>query len=207
MAKESGNTRTKNGGFKEGDSNFNGKITGVQSLKAIKNKKIYSEVGGAIGRFHSVLGVRQREIKLANLPITTLGVHVTENGQSAGIFLNRKVFNSKDSTTQSIVNIVKGGYESGFTTKTNKPIAHVVTHELAHATWNEHLTTEKAKQASGEIYGLFKQFKKDKSKKDYGRYAHSDVGEFFAEVCTKAVHGNSDKYTTRIKQIIKKYNL
>lgn len=33
------------------------------------------------------------------------------------------------------------------------------------------------------------------------------VNEFWAEVCTKAVHGKADKYTKAAKDIIKKYKL
>lgn len=47
----------------------------------------------------------------------------------------------------------------------------------------------------------------DKSKQGYGKYAKTNVNEFWAEVCTKAVHGKADKYTKAAKDIIKKYKL
>ena len=39
------------------------------------------------------------------------------------------------------------------------------------------------------------------------KYAKTNVNEFWAEVCTKAVHGKADKYTKAAKDIIKKYKL
>lgn len=49
--------------------------------------------------------------------------------------------------------------------------------------------------------------KKDKTKKGYGRYSMTNVNEFWAETVTKAVHGRSDKYTTAVKRIARKYKL
>ena len=46
------------GGLKENDSNYKGKIGKLESLSTIKNPAVYKEVGSAISRFHSVLGVR-----------------------------------------------------------------------------------------------------------------------------------------------------
>ena len=49
--------------------------------------------------------------------------------------------------------------------------------------------------------------KKDKTKKGYGRYSMTNVNEFWAETVTKAVHRRSDKYTTAVKRIARKYKL
>lgn len=35
----------------------------------------------------------------------------------------------------------------------------------------------------------------------------TNVSEFWAETVTKAIHGKSDKYTTAVKNIAKKYKL
>ena len=54
---------------------------------------------------------------------------------------------------------------------------------------------------------LYKKWGNDKSKQGYGKYAKTNVNVFWAEVCTKAVHGKGDKYTKAAKDIIKKYKL
>lgn len=207
MAKASGKTREKTGGkFVVGDDNYKGKIGKVESLKTIQTREVYNSVKDAIARFHSVLGVRQRNIKLADLD-EALGVHVTKDGQSAGVYLNKSFFQPSSVTTQSIAKTIKDSYDTGFLTRTNQPISHVVSHELAHALWNTHLTTKNALEAAPEIKALYRQWVADKSKKSYGAYASSSLGEWFAETTVKAVHGSSDEYTRKLKEIIKKHNL
>lgn len=44
-------------------------------------------------------------------------------------------------------------------------------------------------------------------KSGYGKYAETNVSEFWAETVTKAIHGKSDKYTKKVKEICKKYKL
>lgn len=209
MAKTSGsNSRPpKSGGLRENDSNYKGKIGKTESLVSIKNPTVYKSVKEGISRFHSVLGVRQKDIKLAKLDPGVGGVHITANGVSKQVVLNKSVFNGKNTTTQSISKWAEAGYKSGHLTKTNKPVAHIVTHELAHATWNSHLKSPNARAASKSVNTLYKSWRKDKKKSGYGKYATSNVNEFFAEVSTKAVHGKADKYTRKVKDIIKKYDL
>lgn len=202
-----GITPNNKGGLKPGDSTFKGKIGKLESLSTIKNKYIYKAVGEAISRYHSVLGVRQQNVKIASLPPGYGGVHVTSGGKSDVVVISKSIFNGKGATTQSVANWAKKGYDSGWTTTTNKPIAHIVTHELAHATWNDSLTKANAVAASPAINKVYKTWMKDKSKKGYGEYAKTNVSEFFAETITKAVHGKSDKYTKQLKGIIKKYKL
>lgn len=86
-------------------------------------------------------------------------------------------------------------------------MAHIITHELAHATWNSNLSSPNAKAAGKSVNSLYKKWRADKGKSGYGKYASTNVSEFWAEVCTKAVHGKSDKYTSAAKGIIKKYKL
>ncbi len=199
------------GGLKKGDFDFKGKVGKVESLSTIKNPAVYKEVKSAISRFHSVLGVRQREVKVGELPAGTGGVHITAgNGiemKSKMVVLSKSVFNGKGSTPQSVAAWAKHGYDSGHLTKTNKAVSHIVTHELAHATWNQHLTAPNARAASKSINAMYKNFLKDKRAKGYGKYAKTNVSEFWAEVCTKAVHGRADSYTRAAKNIIKKYGL
>lgn len=204
MAKGSKSVKT-TGGFSPDDTSYKGSIGNVRSLKTIKERQVYNEVGAAISRFESVLGIRQKNIKLADLEDYVNGVHVTSaDGRSEGIYLNAKVFDMKKPEIEART---RNSYKSGWTTETNKPIAHTVTHELAHATWNSHLKGEKYAKAGKEIEKLYKAWMKDNTKKGYGTYAKSNVNEFFAETCTKAIHGVGDKYTQAVKDIIKKYNL
>lgn len=209
MAKTSGsNSRPpKTGGLPEGDSNYKGKIGKPESLVSIKNPAVYKSVKESISRFHSVLGVRQKDIKIATMDAGIGGVHISQGGVSKQVVLNKQVFNGKNTTTQSVAKWAETGYKSGHLTKTNKPVAHIVTHELAHATWNAHLSSPNAKAAGKSVNTLYKKWKVDKVKSGYGKYANTNVSEFWAEVCTKAVHGKSDKYTTAAKGIIKKYQL
>lgn len=209
MGRNSGSNRK--GGMTEGDFDAGGK--GVKmpkdlaGLVSIQNPQVYKSVKQAISRFHSVLGVRQKEVKIGTLPSGVGGVHFTENGASKLVVLSKSVFNGKGTTTGSVSKWAESGYRSGHLTKTNKAVAHIPTHELAHATWNAHMTSPKHKAAGKEIQSVYRSWLRDKKKSGYGKYASSNVSEFFAEVCTKAIHGKSDKYTTRIKGIIKKHGL
>ena len=209
MAKTSGSNKKppKSGGLKEGDSNYKGKMGKMEPLASIKNPQVYKSVKESISRFHSVLGVRQKDIKIATLQAGVGGVHITSGGQSKQVVLNKSVFNGKNTTKKSVESWAATGYKSGHLTKTNKPVAHIITHELAHATWNAHLTTPSAKAASKSVNSLYKKWRSDSKKSGYGSYAKTNVSEFWAEVCTKAVHGKSDKYTKAAKGIIKKYKL
>lgn len=195
------------GGLKENDSNYKGKIGKLESLSTIKNPAVYKEVTSAISRFHSVMGVRERNVKIATLGAGIGGVQVSEGGKSQAVVLNKSVFNGKGTTTQSVSAWAKSGYNSGHLTQTNKPVAHIVTHELAHASWNSSLTGANQKAAGKEIVKLYRKWAGDKSKKGYGKYAATNRDEFWAEVVTKAVHGKADKYTTAAKAIAKKYGL
>lgn len=201
MGRNSGGVR---GGLQPGDSSYNGNVKNIESLVKMKDQQVYKATKEAISRYHAVLGVRQKNVKLADLSAGTLGVHVTSDGKSEAVFLNKKAFNQKKG---DIIRQTKKGYDSGWSTRTNKPIAHTVTHELAHATWNSHLTGANHVAAGKEVKDLYKSWLKDKKKSGYGKYAHTNVNEFWAEVSTKAVHGKADKYTKKVKQIVKKYKL
>ena len=126
-------------------------------------------------------------------------------GKSKGILLNEKFF---DRSKNTIIKDVKTNhYATGFKNKTNRPLQHTITHELAHATWNASMTSSKAKAAGKEIRNLYKVWMRDKKKTGYGSYGRTNTSEFFAETVTKAIHGNADRYTKRIKTIVNKYQL
>ena len=179
----------------------------LESLNSIKDRKVYKAVKESISRYESVLGVRQRDIKLGELPTGVGGVHVTQGGKSKIVVLNKEIFNGEKTNLKKLSNWSEKAYKSGHLTSTNKPTAHIVTHELAHATWNEHQIGSMQKKAGFEINKVYNNWIKDTKKKGYGDYAKTNESEFFAEVVTKAIHGKKDKYTAKVKGIIKKYNL
>lgn len=201
MGRNSSGTR---GGLQPGDSNYKGSIKNVESLVKMKDPQMYKETKSAISRYHAVLGVRERNVKLATLSAGTLGVQVSYGGKSDAIYLNKFYFNQGAKAVKAQTN---KGYSSGWHTKTNKPLAHTVTHELAHATWNSSLGGANQKAAGKEIGTLYKKWKADTKKQGYGEYAKTNVDEFWAETITKAVHGKRDKYTLKVKDICKKYKL
>ena len=191
-------------GTNDGGGQYKGKVTNVGSLVEMKDKAMYKVTKEAISRYHTVMGVRQRNVKLADLGGTAYGVHITKNGKSEAVYLDRKHF---DTGAKNVSKEHSKNYKSGWSTTTNKPVAHTVTHELAHATWNAHMTSANHKAAGKEVEALYKKWKSDKRKKGYGKYAESNVSEFWAETVTKAVHGKPDKYTKAVKAIAKKYKL
>lgn len=187
-----------------GDNNYQKDVTGVEDLVTIKDPEVYREIKSAIARYHSVMGVREQRVKLADLGEGELGAQINERGVSQGVYLNKQIHNLK---RKDIESIVKGDYQSGFLTKTNKAIAHSVTHELAHATWGSDMTKPNYVAAHKEISKLFDTWKRDKTKRGYGEYSKSNIDEFWAETVTKAVHGKSDKYTRAVKSIAKRWDL
>lgn len=205
MGKSSGSERK--GGFSGGDDAVGRSVSikNVRGLATIKDGAVYKEMKEGISRYHSVMGVRQKNVKIADLPERYNGVHQTLNGESEGVYLNSKVFDNL--TKSGIRERVQKAYDSGWSTRTNKPIQHTITHELAHATWNSHLKSPNARAARADISKLQKEWFKDRSKKGYGEYATTNINEFWAEVSAKAVHGTPDKYTRAAKAIVKKYKL
>lgn len=191
-------------GTNDGSGQFKGKVSNVGSLVEMKDKAMYKATKEAISRYQTVMGVRQRNVKLADLGGSAFGVHITRDGKSEAVYLDRKHF---DTGAKNVARAHSNNYKSGWSTKTNKPVAHTVTHELAHATWNAHMTGANQKAAGNEVKKLYSQWKRDKRKKGYGKYAETNVSEFWAETVTKAVHGESDKYTKAVKAIAKKYKL
>lgn len=153
------------------------------------------------------MGVKERSVRMADLdPIGALGVtYIGAEGKSAGILLNERFFDRKKNTV--INDIKRNHYDTGFKSRTNAPLQHTMTHELAHATWNASMTDKNSKAAGVEIKALYRKFLKDKRKKGHGSYGASSVSEFWSETVTKAIHGTPDKYTREIKKIAKKYKL
>ena len=202
------------GGMREQNRETAGSMTeirNVTSLKEIQDPEVYRETSNAISRFHSVLGVRERDIKLADIitnnpSFHTRGVQFTDpiTGTNTGIYLQRGDFMRSRAEIESSM---KSAYAKGWSTETNKPIAHTVTHELGHALWNGAHKTENAQAAGKEIKALYKAWMRDPGAPGYGKYATTNVDEFWAETVTKAVHGKQDKYTAEVKRIVRDYKL
>lgn len=180
-------------------------IKNPRDLATIKDNAVYREMKQGISRYHAVMGVRERSIKVADLPISIYGVQASRDGKGEAIYLNSKIYDNM--SRKAIREKVNESYNSGWSTRTNKPIQHTITHELAHATWNSDMKSANAKAAGKEITKLGIQWLNDKNRKGYGKYAESSVDEFWAEVVAKAVHGTPDKYTRKAKAIAKKYKL
>lgn len=182
-------------------------VKNSRSISTIKDRSVARELQQGISRFHAVLGVRERSVRIADLSgMNALGVtYIGGEGKSNGILLNEKFFDRKRKTIISEVR--KNHYDSGFKNRTNAPLQHTITHELAHATWNARMSTAKARGAKKEITSLYRRWLGDKKKKGYGSYGATNVSEFWAEAVTKAVHGKADKYTKRVINIVRKYKL
>lgn len=180
------------------DTTYKGSIRNVESLVKMKDPAMYKAAKEAISNFSAKLGTPERNVKLADLSGNVLGI-----GSKGEVYLNKKYFNK---SVKEFGNVMERNYDSGHMTKTNKPLAHVITHELAHAAWTSDLRTPQAIAAGKEIRKLYKSWSKTAGK-GYGTYAKSNIDEFWAEVSTKAAHGKADKWTRTAKQIYKKYKL
>lgn len=201
MGKSSGGTRD----FPKGGDLYEYEVKNVRDLATIKDNAVYREMKRGISRYHAVMGVRQRSVKVADLPSDVRGAHASIGGKSISIYLNSQIYDKY--TKSALEKQVRRSYDTGWSARTNKPIQHTITHELAHATWNSKMKSANAQAAGKEISKLGKQWLNDKRKKGYGKYGESSVDEFWAEVIAKAVHGTADKYTRRAKAIAKKYKL
>lgn len=188
------------------DSSYKGSVKNVRDLVSVKDPNVYRELKEGISRFHSTLGVREREVKIATLSPRVMGVQMTNvaSGKSAGVYLNSRYFDQKRGWIHD--NLSKQ-MKDGWQTKTKKPVQHVVMHELGHALWNTALKSPAAQNASPEIHKLYKTWVKDRKKKGYGEYSKSNIDEFWAETTAKACRGDQDHYTRAVKAIVKKYKL
>lgn len=205
MGKSSGSDRKSSGGGikNDGGGNYKGSIKNIESLKNIKDRELQREIQQGISKYESRIGIRTPEIMLAELQ-GAYGVHVTSNGESKAVYLDKRTF--KNGSVKKITAIKKGAYSTKFLTKTNKPVQHTIIHELGHATWNSALKSKGAVKAGKSIREMYAKFSKEKPK-GYGKYAYSNVNEFWAEVTTKAVLGTSDEYTRFVKRTIKQHKL
>ena len=174
------------------------------STGGMKHRDMEKQINRAISRYEAVMGVRERTIKLADIPGAYGVTFIGANG-SQGIYLSRKHFDQSKKKFEA--DYKKANYESGFKNVTNRAAQHTVTHELAHATWTSSYTSTKHRAAGKEIQKLYHSWAKDKKKKGYGTYGKTNVDEFWAEVITKGIHGRSEKKTKKAIGIARKYKL
>lgn len=174
-------------------------------LDTLPNREVVKALNSAISTYEAKIGLRERNIKVADIGGGDYGVTgITTNG-SNGVYLNRQFFSGKKKDIERVYK--ESNYATGLKNVTNRAIKHTITHELAHATWTDAYSKPHQKAAGKEIKALFKTWKADTKKKGYGSYGTKDVNEFFAEGVTKALHGKQDKYTRKLLNIVNKYNL
>ena len=180
------------------DTTYKGAIKNVESLVKMQDPSMYKAAKEAISNFAAKLGTPERNVKLADLQGNVMGI-----GSKGQVYLNKKYFNQ---SSKDFARTMQQNYDAGHLTKTGKPMAHVINHELAHAAWSSSNASPKALAAGKAISKLYVKWSKSGGK-GYGAYAKSNVDEFWAEVSTKAAHGKSDKWTKAAKNIYKKFNL
>lgn len=68
------------------DSSYKGSVKNVRDLVSVKDPNVYRELKEGISRFHSTLGVREREVKIATLSprvIWYYGKFLEQNGEAS----------------------------------------------------------------------------------------------------------------------------
>lgn len=190
-------------------SQFKVMKAGAISIDDMKHKDMRKELVQAISRFAGKFNLQERTIKLAPMSGAYGVTYIGEDG-SRGVYLSLDAFDRKKKDV--VESYAKSNYarRHGFKNTTRNPAQHTMTHELAHSIWTSNYNTPKHKAAGAEIKALYKKFKNDNSssrKKNYGSYGSSSADEFWAEVVTKAVHGDNDYYTRKALKIAKRHNL
>lgn len=176
----------------------------AESISKLPDREVVKQLQRGISRYEKVMGVRERKVMIAPLS-GAYGVTYIGSDGSHGIFLSKSAFSGKRKDVEATYK--KHNYDTGFKNVTNRAIQHTITHELAHATWCSAYSGANHRAAGKEISALYKKWMGDKKKKGYGTYGRKNVDEFWAEVVTKGIHGNADKYTRRAIRIARKYKL
>lgn len=214
MAKTSGNNYARATGGKTIAVTSSGTIISSARAKAVRassasldtlpHRDVVKALQSGISRYESVMGVRDRSIRVADLR-GAYGVTFLNANGSQGIYLDRKAFSGTKRQIEAAYR--KSNYATGYKNLTNRAIKHTITHELAHASWTSSYSAPKYKAAGKEIQYLYKTWRGDQSKKGYGSYGRTNVDEFWAEVITKGIHGSSDKYTRAAIGIAHRFKL
>jgi hypothetical protein len=175
-----------------------------ESLDSLKHREVTKQLNRAISRYEKVMGVRERTIRVADTP-GAYGVTFLNSNGSQGIYLSKSLFNQSRNKIEA--DYRKQNYDTGFKNKTNRPIQHTLTHELAHAHGRVLMMLLNIRQQAKKFQVSIRNGQKIKKKQGYGSYGKSNVDEFWAEVVTKGVHGKSDKYTRKAISIAHSYKL
>lgn len=184
------------------------------SASAIPNApaSTFREIKGAVSRFETQLGVdlARGNIGFADLSERgALGVHFGV-GDERTVYLDQAFF---DRSIQEINADLKKASDSGFLVATKKPIAAVMTHELAHSVWVDRIEgsndSKRLKALEKEVRTLYRQHNKQIATTGsfpISRYASTNINEFVAEGVTKGLIGTTqNKYSRRLVALFKEY--
>lgn len=200
MAKTRGSTRTPGvkGGVEGKDTNYKGKIKDIGGIADISDRRSRLAVQRAVSQYANLYGLPTREVKTAILSGDVYGI-----GGKDRVILNRQFYNN----SARLIKYKREGYASGWSVPTTSPLKHTVIHELAHASWQSGRAGVNKKLSQG-IQALYQRYRADvrRGKNPIGKYASSNIDEFWAEGITQAAIGRKQSYySTRLKNLLKKY--
>lgn len=202
MAKTSGTTRTRNPGVKGGtegkDTNYKGKVKDLGGIADISDRRSRLAVQRAVSQYANLYGLPTREVKTAILSGDVYGI-----GGRDRVVLNRQFYNN----SARLIKYKRDGYASGWSFKTTSPLKHTVIHELAHASWQSGRVGANKSLTAG-VTALYRRYQADvrRGKNPIGKYAASNIDEFWAEGITQATIGSKQSYySTRLKKLLKRY--
>jgi hypothetical protein len=200
MAKTRGGTRNPgvSGGTEGKDTNYRGKISKIGGISDITDDRSRLAVQRAVSQYQAQYGLPTREVKTAILDAGVYGI-----GGKDRVVLNRQFYND----SAKLIALKKKGYASGWSVKTTSPLKHTVIHELAHASWQSERAGANPKLSAG-VRALYKRYQADvrAGRNPIGKYASSNIDEFWAEGITQATIGTKQSYySVRLKKLLKKY--
>lgn len=201
MAKTSGSTRKPPPGGIEGKdnpTNYKGKITQVAGIRDIKDERARLQVQRAVSEFEKQYGLPTQNVKIATLDGGVVGL----GGQDT-VILNRQFYDNSD----KLIKAKRAAYESKWSVPTTSPLRHTVIHELAHAQWQSGRPGVPKGLTAG-IQKLYERYRAEvrKGNNPIGKYATSNIDEFWAEGITQATIGKKQSYySTRLKKLLKKF--
>lgn len=200
MAKTRGGVRTPGvkGGVEGKDTNYKGKISQLGGIRDIADPVARKAVQSAVSQYTRLYGLPTREVKTAILSGNVYGI-----GGQGQVVLNRQFYNN----SERLLRYKREGYASGWSVPTTSPLKHTVIHELAHASWQSGRAGANKKLTAG-IQALYQRYKAEvrSGKNPIGKYATSNIDEFWAEGITQATIGKKKTYySIRLKKLLKKY--
>lgn len=202
MAKTRGGVRNpgpKGGteGANDRNTTYKGSIKELGGIRDIKDPVARRAVQEAVRQYSNTYGLPTREVKTAILS-GVIGI-----GGDGRIVLNRQYYNN----AERLLKLKREAYKSGWSVPTNSPLRHTVIHELAHASWQSSRVGANPKLTAG-IRALYQRYKADvrRGKNPIGKYAASNIDEFWAEGITQATIGKKQSYYSRqLKRLLRKY--